>query len=478
MAATRESPPSTARRATAASGLARLALHGLVAAAGLWLLVDPVAAHGGSLGADARDSLVVPTWLFLLTGGGAVGASFLLASFVTDRTFVASIHDWHRSPALPARRQLAGLGRFAGLLGLVTVVVVGSVGPQAGLANLAILVVWVVWWAGFTASTYLVGGTWPVLNPWRTLGEVVPSMARAYPQRLGAWPSVVGLLALVWLEVVSPLADAPRLLAAVVLVYTAVTLAGTVTFGTDRWFGTVDPVARVFRSYGRVAPLTWDADAGRLRLRLYGSDLTEPRAVDGFDEVAFVVALLWVTTFDGLVSTPAWAGLARTLVPAGVPAELLYPLALVVGFLCFLGVYVAAGASSRRLADTYRTRASLARWFAPSLLAIAAGYHLAHYLGQFLRLSPASVATVQRPLAGPLTVTVATLPSWFGSLGVVFVLLGHLLAIWVAHSAAYRLFPSRLQAVRSQYPFIAVMVLYTMTSLWVVTRPTVQPPYL
>ncbi|MFT4881252.1 MAG: hypothetical protein ACI9HI_001255, partial [Salinirussus sp.] len=60
--------------------------------------------------------------------------------------------------------------------------------------------------------------------------------------------------------------------------------------------------------------------------------------------------------------------------------------------------------------------------------------------------------------------------------GMAAILLGHVLAIWVAHATAYDLFPGRLQAVRSQYPFIAVMVFYTMTSLWLLAQPEVTTP--
>jgi hypothetical protein len=444
----------------------------------LVVCVGPAAAHGGSLGANARRSLTVPTWLFLLTGGAAVGGSFLLASLVTDRSFISEIHDWQRVSGVPVRRLLLVSGQVVGLAALGIVFVMGFMGPPEALANLSILVVWVGWWAGFTLTTYLVGNAWPVFNPWRTVSSLLPSLNRSYPDSLGAWPSVVGLLALVWLEVVSPLADDPRLLASVVVVYSVLTLGGTLTFGPDQWFRTVDPVARVFRYYGRVAPLTWDSEHSRLRLRLPGSALTEPRLVDGFDEVAFVVTLLWVTTYDGLVSTPAWRSFARTVVGSGVPATLLYPVALIFGFLCFLWVYVVAARWSRRLADSYRTPASLARWFVPSLLAIAAGYHLAHYLGYFLTLSPAGLAALGSPLTAPATVPLAQLPGWFGGLNMTFVLLGHLLAIWIAHATAYELFPGRLQAIRSQYSFTLVMIFYTMTSLWVVSQPTVQPPYI
>ncbi|TQR22071.1 hypothetical protein C9J85_03070 [Haloferax sp. wsp5] len=37
---------------------------------------------------------------------------------------------------------------------------------------------------------------------------------------------------------------------------------------------------------------------------------------------------------------------------------------------------------------------------------------------------------------------------------------------------------SRLQAVRSQFPFVAVMILYTILSLWLISLPTANPPFL
>ena len=133
---------------------------------------------------------------------------------------------------------------------------------------------------------------------------------------------------------------------------------------------------------------------------------------------------------------------------------------------------------SRQTADTYRTTESLAVRFAPSLLPIAAGYHLAHYLDYFLSLSPALVSALTAPLTAPPTVAVLQVPGWFGGISMALVLLGHLLAIWVAHATAYDVFPGRLQAVRSQYPLAVVMVCYTVTSLWIITQPTVSPPFL
>jgi len=56
------------------------------------------------------------------------------------------------------------------------------------------------------------------------------------------------------------------------------------------------------------------------------------------------------------------------------------------------------------------------------------------------------------PFSASGTVLTLSLPDWFGGVGLASIILGHLLAIWVAHTAAYDRFPSRLQAIRSQYP--------------------------
>ncbi|WP_435360666.1 hypothetical protein [Haloarchaeobius sp. DFWS5] len=456
----------------------------LVALCGVVTLASgTVLAHGGSLRGQS-ESLAIPTWLFLMTGGAAVGASFLLATTVTDRRWVASVDDWHRFLGRFPTAVRAYLAPVVGIAGLVAVLWASFAGPPEPLRNLAILLVWVGWWSGYAMTSYLVGNTWPALNPFRTIAEALPSLDVRYPAGLGSWPAVVGLLALVFVEVVSPLADDPSLLGIVVVAYGVVTIAGAVVFGTESWFGQADPVSGLFRAYGRVAPLR-RTDDGRLRLRLPGMALTDNTWVTGRDEVAFVVALLWVTTFDGIVTTPAWSDLATAVVEATAPAltesaraTLLYFVAYVGGFGLFLAAYFGASRLARRTGDTYCTPGELARRFAPPLLAIAAGYHLAHSLGYFVSLSLPFGAALANPVAPPASPQVFALPSWVTGVELAAVLLGHLLAIWVAHAAAYDLFPSRLQAVRSQYPFIGVMILYTMVSLWVVAEPSLLPPYL
>jgi hypothetical protein len=452
-------------------------VRGLLTVGLLLAVAGSVRAHGAAL-RGASESLAVPTWLFLATGGAVVGASFLLATFATDRAFVRRSHAAaSRLGSIPALARTV-LAPAVGVLGLVVVLAFGFGAPTESIPdapkeNLAVLVVWVGWWAGYVMSLYLVGNTWPALDPFRTISRVLPSLDYEYPAHVGAWPAVAGLLALVFVEVAFPLAEDPVALATAVTGYGVLTVAGAVVFGVEDWFGTADPVARAFEHYGRVAPLARDDDG--ITLRVPGAGLVDYDGMDDAGAVAFVVALVFATTYDGFVATPAWRSAAEAVAGAGVPGLVVYLGAYALGFLAFVATYRIAARLGRRTGDTYVAVVELARRFAPPLVAIAAGYHLAHYLGFFVSLSLPLWSALLAPTAPPAPQQFV-LPSFFGAVAIAAILLGHLLAVWVAHAIGFETFPGRLQAVRAQYAFVVVMIAYTMLSLWIVTQPTVTPP--
>ncbi len=456
-------------------------------ALGAVALADIAIASNVAAGLGDQRDLEVPTWLYLLTGGAAIGASGLLAALVTDRTFVDAIHEWSVPLFGPretrsTRRFSALLGRTVGVALFVAVVVVGLVGPPVPTANLAVLVTFVGVRSLLPIVAVLVVDPWPTVDPFRTIATaadaVVPdrlSDALEYPDRLRTWPAVAGLFALVWLELVLPITTDPGALALFALCYAGYAVAGALAFSPETWFRHGDPLAVLFRLYGSVAPIQRDDDG--YRLVLPGSWLRRPDVVADSSEVAFVLLIVWELTFSGFVVTPPGARTIEAIVFAGVPPRGAYLLALCAGYALFLGGYLFAAAVARRTAPTYLTGRVLAVRFAPPLLAIAAGYHLAHYVAFSLNLAPALVDTVANPLAPPVNPTTLALPAWVGALEVATVVCGHLLAIWTAHATAFDRFPGRLQAIRSQYPFVVVMIWYTVCSLWVLSLPASSPPF-
>jgi hypothetical protein len=60
---------------------------------------------------------------------------------------------------------------------------------------------------------------------------------------------------------------------------------------------------------------------------------------------------------------------------------------------------------------------------------------------------------------------------WYSQ--VALILAGHIVAVYLAHEAALRLLGNPTLAARSQYPMMALMVLYTVLSLWILSQPPV-----
>ena len=424
---------------------------------------------------DDGGDLDVPTWLFLATGGAVIGASGLLATFVTDRAFVDTLHAWHRSLPYRGPRPVDLAVGLLGVLLLVGVVVLAATGPGLGNANFGVLVVFVGGRAGLVMLSYLLVNPYDALDPFRRIASALPNGFLPYPARLGTWPAVGGLLALIWVEIVVPVIDVPETLAVVVVCYTLYTVAGGVVFGPADWFRHADPLAVLFRLFGAVAPVQRTSDG--YELVLPGARLRDADVVTGTGGVAFVIALVWELTYSGFVTTPPGVETVSWAVGLGLPPSVVYLLLLVAGFGLFVGAYWLATVWARRTADSYLSARYLAVRFAPPLLAIAAGYHLAHYFTFFLSLSPSLAAVLATPLSPPLPPIQLGLPGWMGGLDVAFVLAGHVLAVWAAHAASFSVFPGRLQAIRSQLPFVLVMICYTTLSLWLLSLPSVEPAF-
>lgn len=451
---------------------------------GAWLLaaVGVAGASNAAVGlsnAASGESVDVPRWLYLLTGGTVVGVSALLAMTVTDRQFIRSIHTWHR--AVPARktlrRSLASVGQV--LTGMLVVIAVyaGFTGPQLPTVSVTVIFVFAGARAGLTMVAYLLYNLWPAINPWRALARLVPGseggyLGFEYPKRWGVWPATVGLLSLVWIETVTSVNREPALMAVAIVGYSLLTLSGALALGVNTWFRYVDPVSVLFRFYGQVAPLQRTSDG--IDLVLPGAALEDVDVIADRSGVAFIVALVWELTFSGYVTTVPGRETIEAIAALGIPELLVYFALFVGGYGVFLGAYWLAARYSREVAETYLSVEALGTRLSSSLLAIAAGYHLAHYFAFFVSLTPSLADALASPLTPPPNPLVLSVPGWFGGLAIAFVLLGHLLAVWIAHATAFDLFPGRLQAIKSQYPFIAVMITYTVISLWLLSLPTAR----
>jgi hypothetical protein len=138
--------------------------------------------------------------------------------------------------------------------------------------------------------------------------------------------------------------------------------------------------------------------------------------------------------------------------------------------------YVATCALMRQAAGARR---SLLPDFLPSLIPIAFVYLVAHYFSLFVIQGQFAIRLVSDPLGrgwdlfgtatfAPNLTLLSPQTTWY--VQAIALVAGHVVGLAVAHDRAVAVFRERGAAVRSQYAMLALMVLYTVGGLWLLSR--------
>ena len=459
-------------------------------------------AHGHGFG--ARYDLPLPLSLWV---AGAV-LTVVLSFFIMAVAVRSGARVPADAPQPMVRPQAPGalgaalfsVARFFAVAVLILVVVAGLIGDQTPTRNLAPTAIWIAGWVGVSYVSAFVGDVWSVVNPWAVVFETyerLASKARSgqraavrWPARLGVWPATVLFLVFAWLELVWEGRSIPSRLAWCVIAFSVLAWAGMRICGRTTWLERGDPFALAFGILARFAPVQVRREAGsrpRLALRPPGAGLLDSQDVTP-SLVVFVILMLSTVTFDGLMATPFWQRIADALY-AALPALGASRLAVIntAGLLAFWAVFVAifhavghwtAHASAHRITANTAVRA-----FVLTLVPIAIAYLVAHYLSYCLIQGQLLVRLASDPFGfgwdlfgtarfRPDVGIVGARFVWYASLGAIVI--GHVIAVSLAHIIALRIVPDRGLAARSQVPMLALMVAYTMMSLWIIAQPIVE----
>jgi hypothetical protein len=456
-----------------------------------WALPGRAAAHGFG----ARYDLPIPLSLYLTGAALAVALSFVIVGFglrASRRAARAAERSAVRVPGVLWITRLLGVAVYA------MVLYAGLYGTQSPLKNIVPVLVWALWWVGMAYACALFGNVWALFNPFDALfasasavwSRLHPAstleMRLRYPPALGAWPAVLLFVAFVWMEIVSETSDVPATIAQALMVYSVITWLGMAMFGRDVWMQRGETFSLVFGLIARFAPIDLRVDHGRVaaRMRPYAVGLLVHEPVDR-SNVLLVMVLLSTVSFDGFLETPAWAAIAA---PTGDSVLLKTAGLLLVPWLflaIFLAVCRASAAAAQRRGAAGRRPATwqLAGLFANTLVPIAIAYQLAHYLSFLAMAMQYAIPLASDPLGAGSdlfgTRNHFVRPGWVEArvvwnVSVAAIVAGHVAAVYLAHVQALRRFDDWRAALRSQYPMLALMVAYTMLSLWIIAQPIVS----
>jgi hypothetical protein len=418
--------------------------------------------------------LTLPTGHYIIAAALTVALTALMGAAAHRLPVMAARLVWERQVLLPVT-----LTSYLSFLAMIGLVFVGLNGERDPMHNLMTLVFWTGVWIVVPLASMLFGNLWRPLNPWtgpvriaRTLLGRTGDIGLA---RLGYWPAVAGYAGFVWFQMVSLYPDDPAVLAQVALTYWLMIFTLAVLDG-EAWIERGEFLTVLFGLIAKVAPIWHEPAGARIRL-MCGWPGTQVLAMPSLtaSAVVFVSLALAALTFDGLAETFWWQALIgeNPLEPTGRSAV------MVANSIGLLGVWVVTltlilGAIllGRRIGGGFATGPVML-----SFLAIAAGYHAAHYLVMLLTAGQYTLAALNDPfLTGDSWLG---LPPFYVSFGFLtdprvmpviyaaqfMVILGaHLLAVLLGLKLA-----GTGARPLAHLPMTVLMVAYTVLGLWLLS---------
>ena len=426
----------------------------------------------------------IPQWLVVWGCASLLVISFLALVALWPRPRLENDRRWR---PVPGGRVIAGplLQGLCGVIGLAlfaVTIVSGYSAPGVALGNWASTFILITCWVGLAFGSIVFGDVFRAFNPWRTLGRLLPSQNRPYPERLGRWPATAGLLGFMWVALVSGWGGHPARLVSAALFYALAMLVAQAHWGVDTWGRRGDAFAVYFNLFSRLS--LWETRAGRLGVRPPLTALPKLDRAPG--TVGFVVVMIGSVTFARLGQGPWWRSLstgfgrltahlgcgrhAAGLIIATLGLGIAVALIRLVYRLGIDGVRSVGGRfSSRRLEDA----------FIHTLVPIAVALVAAHSLTALLFEGQAIDRLASDPFGRGWdlfgTAASGIDHGMFSGhaiwcLQVAILVAGQLAAVTLAHDRALALYHSARLALRAQYWMLATTVGLTSLALWLLAH--------
>ncbi|MDP4033091.1 MAG: hypothetical protein Q8P60_09630 [Pseudorhodobacter sp.] len=427
--------------------------------------------------------MTLPTGRYMAGAAATVAATAIIGAAAHRLPPMRARMLWERPVFIPeAVSSYLAFLLFLGLIG------VGFLGSRDPMHNLLTLIFWTGVWVALPLASLMFGNLWRAVNPWTAMVRMARVLLGRTGgiglARLGHGPAVVGYLGFIWFEIISLAPDDPLVLAKVALVYWLVIFVLAVAEG-EAWLQRGEFLTVYLGLIAKIAPFWLEIDGRRARL-FAGWPGTQVLRMPPLDPsaVIFITLVLAGLTFDGLHETFFWLGLTgqnplefvgRSAVMGVNTLGLLAVWAMTAA--AVLGVFALA----RRLARHRGPFWTEAGPMMLSFLAIAAGYHGAHYLVTLLTSGQYTLAALNDPLfrgdawlgLPPFYVSFGFLADrWLMTLiwNIQFaaILGAHVLAVVLGLHLSMRAGSVRLLA---HLPMTALMVGYTVLGLWLLAAP-------
>ena len=489
-----------------------------------WLAVSPV--YGHAFG--QRYDLPIPLSYFLIGAAATVALSFVVIGMFVQKGREAFGYPRLNLLGVPVvgatlSSRVAGVALRAAAAALfLLLLLTGFLGTNRPIDNFSPTFIWIIWWVGMGYVAALLGNVWMLVNPWKITFEWFQRIRGGsgrddaapfrYPEGLDVWPALALFFVFAWSENVFTSAYRPFTLSVMVALYSLVTWAGMAAFGKHAWLRHGEAFSVLFGLFARFSPTEarvvergvcarCDSDCSlelecvdcygcyeraaevdrELNLRPFAVGLAVKRRVS-VATAAFVILTLATVSFDGFQDTETWASWRADLLSV-TTTDVVDTLGLSAAPILFACVYVAFCVGVRLMSGDRGDFGSLAAAFVFSLVPIALAYNIAHFVTLLLIQGQLIIPLASDPFGFGWDIfgsagynvnlnIISAKAVWFISLGTI--VLGHVVSVYLAHVTSLRMSDRAPNPLRGQIPMLALMVVYTVSSLWIIGQPIVS----
>lgn len=443
--------------------------------------------------------LLLPTGVYIASGLIAVITSLLIISLspatITMKLFKPFSIRAPKFLFVSQSKLLQNITSIISLAIILTIIAIGFFGTRDPLSNLLPLTIWTFWWIGLVMAHAIFGNIWAAANPWTGLYNLLIGINKIavlkIPNWIGTWPAII-LFILFYLFVIADLApDDPERLAKFCLLYLGFTFIGMVLFGAKTWLKRCECFTIFFSFIAKLSPLKFSQSTGAIQIGFPAWQATRLTKIS-FTQSLFLLTILASGSFDGLNETFWWLGKIGVN-PLAFPGRSAVVIPSVLGMIsanlllyCVFGTCIWLGINLANQ-NSETTHVNFSQAFcavAISFLPIAVAYHSSHYLVPLLVNQQYLVLALSDPLSNGANllglenyqVTTGFLNAhdsveriWLSQATIIVI--GHILAVLMAHNACEKLYDNKRQALLFHIPMAIFVAFYTWFGLWLLASP-------
>ena len=453
---------------------------------------------GFSHGLNVRYELPIPLYMYIITSVFIIVVTIFLSKYFINKYIKSSkeISERHKY-------NNKYLGVFSFLI-LNSLIYIGYYGNQGSLNNIINVFIWVWFWVGFAYLSIISGRLWPKINPWFFLfSSIIKNLYKfKWIKRVKRHSikevSLLGIFLLIiflWFAIVFPGREVPKNISFFLVIYSLITFIGMLIYGRVRWFNHAEIFSIYFGMLGRLGIFKPYNNFNKSNFRIPFSGILMGKG--NIYSAIFIIIAVSSISFDGLLETNFWNNLKLFIISISFLIPIFKLLVSVFGdlhiildtlgiiftpMLLFILFSLSCAKGLKYFKQNYNIK-TLIIIFAPSLIPIAAAYHVAHYFSFLLIAGQLAFPLISDPLnlgwdlfnTANYKINPFIINAKIGWSVILFsVIIGHVASIIISQKIAYTLVVNKKNAIKAHFPLSIFMILYTVFSLWILSEPIIH----